>query len=144
MRLLLDTNVVAELMKNQGDPQVLNWLGRQVLHQLFLSATTVQEIVYGIERMSHGKRRDALVRGLADLRERRFLGRILPLDDVTACRCGELRAKAGRLGRPAGLADAEIAAVASLYSMTVATRDLGDFAVFDVPLVDPFDPKAET
>ncbi len=142
MRFLLDTNVVAELMKNQGDPQVLDWLGRQVLQELFLAATTIQEIVYGIERLPYGKRRDALVRGLVDLLERRFRGRILPLNEVAARCGGTFRAKAEQLGRPAGVADAEIAAVASLHSLTVATHDTRDFAVFGVPLVDPFDPKA--
>jgi predicted nucleic acid-binding protein len=142
MRFLLDTNVASELMKNHGDPHVLRWLGRQALPDLFLAAATVQEIAYGIERMALGKRRDALGTGLVDLRERRFLGRVLPLDDVAAYRCGELRSVAERHGRPTGLADTEIAAVAAIHFMTVATRDIADFAAFGVPLVNPFDPKA--
>lgn len=39
------------------------------------------------------------------------------------------------MGRPAGVADAQIAAVAALHGMTVATRDI---AAFGIPLVNPW------
>jgi predicted nucleic acid-binding protein len=143
MNILLDTNVVSELMKVAGDPIVLSWLRAQVLSRVYLSVTTLQEISYGIARMPAGRRRSALEAGLDDLRQRRFLDRILMLDDVAAVQCGELRSRADVQGRPAGLADAEIAAIAITHSMTVATRDVGDFARFGVPLVNPFDPEAD-
>lgn len=142
MSILIDTNVVSELMKNQGDPMVLRWFSRQTLAELYLAATTLQELCYGIARMPPGRRRVALEKGLDDLRQRRFSGRILSYDEAAAIHCGELRARADAKGTPAGLADAEIAAIALTHAMTVATRDLGDFAGFGVALVNPFDPKA--
>jgi toxin FitB len=142
MSILIDTNVVSELMKNQGNPAVLSWLARQALGDLHLAVTTLQELRYGIARLSPGRRRSGLEAGLDDIRQRRFHGRIIDIDQTAALRCGEIRATADRHGRPAGLADAEIAAIALTRSMTIATRDLADFAGFGVALVNPFDPKA--
>ncbi|WP_191058377.1 type II toxin-antitoxin system VapC family toxin [Geminicoccus harenae] len=142
MNYILDTNVVSEMMRPQPDVRVHSWVTRKVLSQLFITATTINEITFGLQRLPAGRRRQELQVHLNDLVNRRFAGRILPFDKAAAVRCGEIRAAAMMRGRPAGFADAEIAAVALTHSMTVATRDLGDFAVFGVPLVDPFDPKA--
>jgi toxin FitB len=38
------------------------------------------------------------------------------------------------------LQDAMIAATALVHGLTVVTRNLRDFKVFDVPLLDPFQP----
>jgi toxin FitB len=67
-----------------------------------------------------------------------FRGRILPFDQDAALVYGRLMAAARPHGRPARVGDAEIAAVAICHGLVVATRNSGDFAVFGVPLVDPW------
>lgn len=47
---LVDTNVVSELRKAKPDPNVRAWSDAQAPHQLYLSAMTLAEIRYGIER----------------------------------------------------------------------------------------------
>lgn len=142
MNYVLDTNVVSELMRSDPDENVHAWFVRQVVGQLFIATTTLNEISFGICCLPFGRRRRQLEAVFRDLVVRRFAERIVSIGEAEALACGVLRARAQARGRPAGFADAEIAAVALTHFMTVATHDTRDFAVFGVPLVDPFDPKA--
>lgn len=49
---LLDTNVVSELPRPRPDPRVLSWLSG--LDAIALSAITVEELAYGVERAPSG------------------------------------------------------------------------------------------
>ncbi|MBM3570683.1 MAG: type II toxin-antitoxin system VapC family toxin [Alphaproteobacteria bacterium] len=133
---LLDTVVLSELRKRPGrrNPHVVAWLGRRAPSELFLSAVTVAEIERGIEL----RRADdpAFAQALAEWLDtvlRLYDDRILPLTVAIARRWGRL---AARIGNP-GL-DLAIAATALEHGLTVATRDLGDFAPAGVALIDPF------
>ena len=67
-----------------------------------------------------------------------FGGRILAFDQEDALLYGRLMAKARRAGRPARVGDAQFAATALRHGLAIATRNTGDFALFDVPLIDPW------
>lgn len=71
-------------------------------------------------------------------RRRRFRGRILPFDHETAVLWGRLTGRADRAGRPRSAADAQIAATARRYDLTLATRNTKDFAGMEVALFDPW------
>ena len=58
--IILDTNVVWEPMKLQGDPAVTTWLDRQVADTLYLTATSLSELLVGIEILPSGRREDGL------------------------------------------------------------------------------------
>jgi predicted nucleic acid-binding protein len=47
---------------------------------MFISAVTIAEIRYGIERLPDGKRRDHLIAWLAEDLPVRFEDRVLPVD----------------------------------------------------------------
>jgi toxin FitB len=117
---------------------VQTWFRRQESGLLYLTTTVICELAEGIERMPLGRRRRGLEAWLEGLLEREFRGRILELDVPAARLFGKLVAGAYARGRPPKLGDAQIAAVAVRHGLPVATRDIGDFAVFDVPLVDPW------
>ncbi|HEX2528331.1 MAG TPA: type II toxin-antitoxin system VapC family toxin [Geminicoccus sp.] len=142
MMYLLDTNVISELMKPMPDDNVRLWVMSTNSSQLFISVISLAEMVFGVERLPLGRRRTVLAAKLDDIRQRIFRANILGFGEDAAIRCGEIWALAQGKGRPPSLADAQIAATASVHSMTVATRDIDDFAAFGVPLVNPFDPKA--
>jgi len=136
---LLDTNVVSELVNPQPHPGVTTWYTDRPVAALHLSTIVVAEIKAGIEGLPTGRRRRVLEAWLADLLEVSFVGRVLDFDLEAALVYGRISAAARRAGRPAHVADAQIAAVATVHGLTVATRDIIDFAGFGVPLVNPFE-----
>ena len=142
MIYLLDTNILSEIMQPEPSEAVHRWVIQKEVGDLFVSATTIHEIVFGIRRLPLGRRRSVLEVAFRELFEARFAKRVISFDEAAAIRCGEIRADVTSKGRPVGFADCEIAAVALTRSMVIATRNLADFAPFGVPLVDPFDPKA--
>lgn len=58
--IILDTNVLSELMKSQPNKLVLRWIGTHKATDLFITALTKAEILYGLEILPEGKRRTAL------------------------------------------------------------------------------------
>ena len=82
--IVLDTDVVSELMRDNPWPAVLAWVNDQLVHNLFVTAVTEAEIRAGIAFLPEGKRR----RGLAKAAERAFSelfsGRVLPFDSEAA------------------------------------------------------------
>jgi len=135
---LLDTNVVSETIKVRPDEAVLIWLARRD-EQVFVPTIAIAEIKLGIEMLPAGRRRTSFEDWLSDLLANDFADRILPFDTAAAWAFGELVARARRSGHPTPVADAQIAAVATVHGLTVATRDIADFAGFGVPLVNPFE-----
>jgi predicted nucleic acid-binding protein len=58
--IVLDTNVVSEPMKARGSPAVKAWLDGQVADTLYLAATSLAELMVGIEILPASARRDSL------------------------------------------------------------------------------------
>jgi predicted nucleic acid-binding protein len=135
---VLDTNLVSETARAKPDALALDWLSAQPEGSLFLTATVIAELASGVERMPHGRRRELVAGWLQDAVLNRFGDRILPFDLEAALEYGALIARARAAGRPATIADTQIAAVASVHGLGVATRDVADYAGFGVPLVNPW------
>jgi predicted nucleic acid-binding protein len=133
---LIDTNVISELTKPKPNKGVLAFLAEQ--EAPFISIITVHELVYGIERLEDGTKRQAALRSTIDEFLSTFPERILPANEPVARAAGLLRAKANKQGHTAHLADALIAATALVHWLTVATRNVGDFKVLGVPASNPW------
>ena len=71
--------------------------------------------------------------------KRRFTGRIFSFEGKAAETYGVIIAAAGRQGRTVKVGDGQIAAIALVEKMKVATRDMGDFAPTGVALTIPWD-----
>ena len=137
--ILLDTNVVSAVMKPAPPRAVLSWLDARPTEDLYLSTVSLAEIRYGLEALPAGKRRRSL-----DDRFRRFIDegfayRILPFDEGAAHTYGELMAHRRRLGRPMGILDGQIAAIARTNGLAVATRNVRDFEECGLEIMDPFE-----
>lgn len=137
MRLLLDTNVITELRRvasPKTDPRFVAWARTQRATQA-ISAITLFELEIGVQRVerrdaAQGQRRRTW---LASVR-RTFTGSVLAVDaDVAEV------AAAWHVPDPASDRDAFIAATAQVHGLTVATRNVADFATFGVPVVNPWD-----
>jgi len=79
--IVLDTNVLSEAMKPSPEPAVARWIMRERGSDLFTTAVSEAEILYGIAILPDGRRKhdlEAAARSVLSL----FTGRILPFDTL--------------------------------------------------------------
>jgi len=136
--ILLDTNVVSQTMRPDGDRRVQAWLNARAIQDFFICAPVLAELRYGALAVPKGKKQDFLISVCERIECETFAGRVLPFDALAAHRFAELRAQKRLQGKVAPIMDAMIAAIALAHAMTLATRNVKDFEGLGVPLVDPF------
>ena len=136
--IILDTNVVSEPMKPNGNPAVQAWLDQQTAETLYLTTTSLSELLVGIEFLPEGKRKEGLDAALNNLLEQLFGSRILPFDSQAARAYAPLIGRAKTNGCAISVADGQIAAIASVHGFTVATRDTAPFIATGVPIINPW------
>lgn len=136
--IVLDTNVLSEVMRPAADPAVIAWLDGQTTGGLYITAITVAEILFGIERLPEGRRRTAIADQAGALFEEEFARRILPFDADAAPPYATLVVARRRAGRPISQADAQIAAICIACGASLATRDAGGFAELPFEVIDPW------
>lgn len=135
--IILDTGVVSELMKGDPFPTVFAWASGYPPGDLFTTAITMSEVLYGIERLPRGKRRDQLGEAESVFVED-FAGRILASDESSARMFAVIATQRHAQGRPIDEPDAQIAAIAKVHGATLATRNTEDFEGCGVRLVNPW------
>jgi hypothetical protein len=132
---LLDTNVLSEARKRQPAVGVTSWIAATPSGQLYVSVLTLGEIAHGIARIqSRGDHHQAaaLERWLRDI-ETGFGDRILPVTRPVAAAWGRRPA-----AQPLPVIDGLIAATAWVHGMTVVTRNIKDFELAGVQVLNPF------
>ena len=135
--ILLDTNVLSEMTRPSPEPRVVTWLEEND-QLLALPSVALAELRYGIARLPPGRRQSSLLQFWSATRER-FVGRTFAFDARAAEAYGDLAAAAERRGSPIHVADGQIAAIAHVNRMCVATRDVGDFRAAGVRVVNPWE-----
>jgi len=58
--IVLDTNVLSECWRKSPNIQVLTWLAAQPQASLFTTTVVESEILYGVQLLADGARKDAL------------------------------------------------------------------------------------
>lgn len=137
--IILDTNVVSEPMKLNGNPVVRDWLDRQVAETLYLTTTSLSELLVGIEILPHGKRKVGLAAALNELLVRLFGTRILSFDRQAAIIYAPLIGRARAAGCFVSVADGQIGAIAEAHGFVVATRDTAAFHALGVSVINPWE-----
>lgn len=137
--IVLDTNVLSELMRPAPNPVVVAWLDRQNPGDVATTAITVAEMLFGIERLPAGRRRDTLAVLAADMFDQEFSSRLLPFDALAASHYARQMAALERRGAPVAMADGQIAAICQAHGATLATRNTKDFEGMDVVLLNPWE-----
>jgi len=137
--IIIDTNVVAELMKASPAGEVVSWMNDQEASTLFLTTITLGEIGYGLEILSQGKRGLQLEQGFERVIAEAFTGRILAFDEEAARLYGVLMGRRKAIGRPLSILDGQIASIARARGCAVATRNIRDFVECGVDILNPFE-----
>ena len=135
MRYLLDTNVLSEVRRPQGDADVRRWISSVPTEDIYLSVLTLGEVRRGIGLLS---RRDSVQ---AEVYEawlvtvlRDYADRLLPVDAEAAEEWGCMN-----LPDPISIVDGLMAATAKVRNMTFVTRNTADVARTGARLLNPFD-----
>ena len=138
--IVLDTNVVSEVQKPNPNERVMAWLDAQEPGDLFMTAITAEELLFGALILPVGDRRARLVGTIEAMLQDDFNGRILSYD-VTASQFYASRVSAAReRGITIGHADGQIGAiVAAQRAAKIATRDTGPFKAMGVEVINPWD-----
>ena len=134
--IVADTNVVSELMKVEPSPAVRAWVLAHGHHELRITAITVAEILYGVERLPNGRRKDTLREAAVDVFSR-FTEDVLPFDAAAAAVYPGIVDHRDRQGTPISGYDAQIAAICRANDASLATRNEKDFAGVGVELINP-------
>ena len=134
---LIDTCVLSELIRPAPAAFVVDWLERNSEYCV-LSAVTVGEIQFGLDRMALGHRRNRLQLWFDGVCEE-FHGRILASDEECWRHWSRLRVTCQSLGRPQADLDLLIAATASAYRLQLVTRNTKHFQDTGLTLVNPWE-----
>jgi predicted nucleic acid-binding protein len=132
---LLDTNVLSETRKRQPEAGVANWIAATPPDRLHVSVLTLAEIEQGIARVrgrGDQNRASALERWLRDV-QAGFEDRVLPVALPVAAAWGRQQ-----YTRPLPVIDALLAATARVHGLTVVTRNVKDFELAGIQVLNPF------
>ena len=131
---LLDTNVVSELRRaERAAPAVLAWARTTQASELFISSIRVLERgVMQLERRD--PRQGAVLRAWLDTQVMpAFEGRVLAVDAAVARRCAAVHVPDPRPER-----DGLIGATAMEHGFTLVTRNVADFQIPGIKLLNPW------
>lgn len=135
MSYLLDTNVLSELRKPQGNPNVKRWFAGVGGDALFLSVLVLGEIKQGVVRLSKRDPAQAAVyESWLETLKTDYRERVLELDAEIAERWGVLNAH-----EPLPVIDGLLAATALVHGLTLVTRNTKDVARSGVETLNPFE-----
>jgi predicted nucleic acid-binding protein len=135
---LLDTNILSELKRPKPEPKVVDFLATQRLERLFISTVTLAELRFGIERLTNHTRRADLHHWLTNQIRPMFDGRILPISEDVMLEWRLMVDEGRRIRHTFAQPDLIIAATASVFGMTVVTRNHTDFPLTRAPVFNPW------
>jgi predicted nucleic acid-binding protein len=139
MPWLLDTNILSEIRRPKPEPKVLAFIEALPLDELYISAVTLAELRFGIERLDQGERRDELSHRLAHTVRSMFNQRVLPVTEDIIFRWRVLMEEARKVGHTYLQLDLLIAATALHHGFTVVTRDRDEFDKAGVTVINPWE-----
>ncbi len=138
MKFLLDTNVISELIAQQPNPKVVDWIDSLDPDDVYLSVITIGEIGRGVAKLPESRRRESIERWLQEDLFIDFYARILPLDVDVMLEWGRLTGTLAARGINLPFVDSLIGATALHHGCTLVTRNEDDFRFVGVALINPW------
>ncbi|MEO0519485.1 MAG: type II toxin-antitoxin system VapC family toxin [Cyanobacteria bacterium P01_A01_bin.116] len=131
MMFLFDTNIISELFRHVPNKGVI--LFNKSIRQAHISVISIDEILFGLSAKPSPR---------VSTRFEKFVKAqciILPVSSSIAQRSGELRGQLRSKGIARHQADMMIAATAYRHKLTLVTRNVKDFELCDINIINPFD-----
>ncbi len=135
MNWLVDTDVLSQAAKKNGDAAVLEWL-RKEKDRCYTSAVVIAQLAYWV-RSKQGARRKELQAWLTRLINA-MQGRILGFNVSVAHAWADQEALLEKAGQLMPVEDSYIAATARRYGLTIVTGNEKDFRRPGVKVFNPF------
>lgn len=136
--IVLDTNVLSEILRPVPEPRVVEWLSQQPRASVFTTVITRGEILYGIQVLPAGKRRNGLWSAAMQIFDVDFDGQVLSFDSAAADDYAGISAARRAAGRPIAQFDAQIAGIALSRGAQLATRNVRDFDACGFKVINPW------
>ena len=121
---LLDTNVLSEVFKPEPNEKVVEIL-RKNEKLCALSSTVWNELLYGVNIMAEGKKKDLLFEKLVDDIQAAY--DIIQYDNHAAWIQADIRSRLKEKGTPVDFPDTQIASIAVSNCMILVTRNTKRF-----------------
>ena len=136
--IILDTNVLAALMRTVPEVSVVTWLDRQPAESVWITSITLFEARFGLALLPAGRRRQALEAAFARMLKDDLENRVLDFDSAAAIEATSLAATRQKNGRSVDMRDTQIAGIALARRATLATRNVRHFGDLNISVVDPW------
>lgn len=137
--IVLDSNVVSALMKDDPPLSVLTWLDRQPRLSVWTTSITIFEVYFGLKTMPDGKRRTQRISAFEQILTEVIGRRLATFDEAAAESAAELAAERQKRGRPGELRDTMIAGIVLANHAILATRNVKHFEDIAKSVVNPWE-----
>ncbi|MDR1823902.1 MAG: PIN domain-containing protein [Bifidobacteriaceae bacterium] len=136
--IILDTNIASVLVRpGHADlPVVASWLANSTDTDIWITAITRAELLYGIAILPGGAKQRALAAAASAYFDE-IASRILPFGAAEAAAYAQVMAQSRQRGHTMSVLDGQIAAIAKTVGAAIATRDEG-FADCGVTIINPY------
>jgi len=135
---LLDTNILSELRRPKPERKMIAFVAAQPLELLYVSAVSLAEIRFGIERLADAGRRAEFNDWLALKVRPMFEQRVLAVSEDIMFKWRLLIEEGRKAGHTFSQPDLIIAATALHHGLTVVSRDTGDYRKARAPVLNPW------
>src|ERR1700691_664456 len=132
---LLDTDVICQPAKRQGDARVISWLEMEQ-DRCYTSAVVIAQLAYWV-RTKEGRQRQALQSWLTRLVDA-LHGRVHGFNVSVAHVWADQERILDKAGQPMPVEDSYIAATARRHGLTIATGNERDFRRPGLKVFNPF------
>ena len=137
MKYLLDTNVISEMQKSNCNENVISFTNTIHWEDMYISAISMGELCYGMEKLELGKKKHDLAVWLYTKVPEWFNDRIISLETEVLLEWGKIRAKAQRT---MPVVDTLLASTAICHHMFLVTRNTKDFEDIEgINLINPWE-----
>ena len=136
--IILDTNVVSELMTKAPDVNVLEWVRQNSENDLAITSVTIFEILWGIEKLPKGAKRQRLETSFETFLYRGFEKKIFGFNEGAARQTAFLCMGREKKGHHVHQMDIMIAGIARLHDSSIATRNVNDFNHCNLNVINPW------